>query len=116
VTILTVGGNQTFFVYRNGTTIVNNQTWEHLGTQGTIEIYPETSNLILGTYNVSITVNNGLGHSISDDVFMAVIEPAGISNLWVYIIAIGIFSALFLVTYFNRRRLTKQLESANLEE
>ncbi len=108
VTISSVGGNQTFNVFKDGVKIGSDLPWSLIGNKGTITINPPTN--IVGTFNISITVYDGLGNSISDDVELTVTTPGGYSNIWVYVIAGGILGAIFLIMFFNRRKIAKMIE------
>ena len=70
----------TYDVYRNGIAYISDFDWVLEGTTGEITIHIETDNL--GLFNYSITVKDGAGHEISDEVFVTIEGRTGLGEWW----------------------------------
>ncbi|MBN2156032.1 MAG: hypothetical protein JW776_08315 [Candidatus Lokiarchaeota archaeon] len=110
VTIDSVGSNPTYDVFRDGVKFISAFTWNLEGGEGTIIINPPTD-LEPKIYNITIVVNDGLGNTISDEVWMTIIPASAPTNIWVYVAGGVILGLMLLIMTISRNRIAKKVET-----
>jgi hypothetical protein len=102
-------------VYRNGIIYISDFTWELDGTTGIVSINVETQ--YLGQFNYTITVKDGAGAEISDEVFVTIEGRSGFGEWWtsgsgwVYVVFGTVLVVSMTLMVFMRRKGFKKSES-----